>query len=445
MSVSMALAAADNAYRSETDCADNTEDAGRSRSYGRLSPMTPRSPCTDLVVRFGGITALDGVSFSVARGEIWDSSGRTAPARPRCSTASAGYPPTRAGSGSRARTCWPLPRAPIARARHRPDVPEPRRCSRAVGPGQRAGRRAPPRRAGFLTAALRLPWRPPRGARGCAARPTRCSTGWGWPASPTHPAAGLPFGTLKRVELARALAADPELLLLDEPASGLTPRRSTSSAELIAARPRRADLTVLLVEHHMGMVMGICDTRRLLDFGRKIADGPPGRGAARTRRVIEAYLGTRGVTRCWGRAACTAGIRARQVLHGVDLTVGEGEIVAMLGPNGAGKTTMLRASAGMVRTRGRVRFDGRDLTGARRTRWPGAGSRTCPRGGARSAGSPSRRTCGWARTRRRDGRRGGRPRALLRATSRGSAERRDAGGGQPSAAASSRCWPSPGR
>ena len=106
-----------------------------------------------------------------------------------------------------------------------------------------------------------------------------------------HPAGGLPYGTLKRVEIARALAARPKLLLLDEPAAGLTHSEVDELGELV--RTIRADfgLTVLLVEHHMAMVMAISDKIVVLDFGSQIAEGRP-EEIRDNPRVIEAYLGT---------------------------------------------------------------------------------------------------------------------------------------------------------
>ncbi|CEP67710.1 ABC transporter-like [Moorella glycerini] len=103
-------------------------------------------------------------------------------------------------------------------------------------------------------------------------------------------AKNLPYGEQRRLEIARALAARPKLLLLDEPAAGMNPQETKELMALINWVRQEFDLTILLIEHDMSLVMGICERIYVLDYGQVIAEGPP-QAIRNNERVIEAYLG----------------------------------------------------------------------------------------------------------------------------------------------------------
>ena len=207
----------------------------------------------------------------------------------------------------------------------------------------------------------------------------------------------LSYGDQRRLEVARALATQPKLLLLDEPTAGMNPQETLEFTDFVGRLQAERGLTVLLIEHDMRVVMGVSNRVTVLDYGKKIAEGTP-QEIQVNERVIEAYLGSAAVSaepgaeaapprradrpghasptrrrslaprlslrarcsRCRASRPTTA--RSRRY-KGISIEVNEGEIVTLIGANGAGKSTTLRSINGLNHPRhGKIWFQGRDIT-----------------------------------------------------------------------------------
>jgi len=244
----------------------------------------------DVSVRFGGIVALGGVSFDVSRGEVRGLIGPNGAGKSTLfNCLSRLYP---CNTGSIEFDGHPLSRLPrhqvagIGVGRTFQNLALFRtmsvRDNVLIGTHSR-------HHAGFLRNALRLP-----GAtkieRAARERADTMIELMALQSVADRTVADLPFGTQKRVELARALACQPSLLLLDEPACGLNHEELDGLGNLILDIRQRLKLTILLVEHHMGLVMSVCDRIVALNFGKKIAEGTPEQ-VRNHPEVIRAYLG----------------------------------------------------------------------------------------------------------------------------------------------------------
>jgi branched-chain amino acid transport system ATP-binding protein len=247
-------------------------------AHANLSRMAALLELEGVTRRFGGITAVSGVSLEVAAGEIVGLIGPNGAGKTTLfNLVTRLYDPDdgdiRLGGETLLRT---PPHAVAARG-----------IARTFQNVELFGTLSVLENV-VVGAHSRTGWRDDRAAR---ARALEILDYVGLAAIAHRPAAGFPFALLKRIELARALAAGPRLLLLDEPASGLS---FQEVEQLVAFLRRLRDdfaLTLFLVEHHMNLVMRVSDTVHVLDFGRRIASGSPEVVRANPA-VVEAYLGT---------------------------------------------------------------------------------------------------------------------------------------------------------
>jgi ABC-type branched-subunit amino acid transport system ATPase component/ABC-type branched-subunit amino acid transport system permease subunit len=341
----------------------DTEDVGLARRSRRILHAD------GLSMVFGGVRAVSDVSFAVPPAAVTGLIGPNGAGKTTVLNILSGFYHPTAGAirldnlAMRGKSATDLARAGVARTYQTSELFGSLSVEENVAIAMTRGRLGGLLdRSRFGTAAVR-------------ARSRQLLAYCGYQGAPEVAAADLPHVDKRLVEIARALATDPDVLLLDEPAAGLSLEDKRKLASLLR-RIAAAGISVVVVEHDMTLVMDICSHLVVLDAGRLLAAGTP--AAIRNDPAVrKAYLGDNAgdshaalpparrkidSEEVLGVGKLVTGYGAEPVLHGIDLQVRRGEMVAVLGANGAGKSTLMRALAGLHRpVAGGMHFEGREL------------------------------------------------------------------------------------